>query len=73
MCENLIQLDNKTTALGIPRGSVNYTFTSDFNRDKAIELIDEFVALAKSKDLTIRQAQQLFLVCADAVMDSRLK
>lgn len=39
---------------------------------KFYELIYEFVDLAKSKGLTIRQAQYLFKACGDYVLEYKL-
>lgn len=36
------------------------------------KLMYEFIDLAKVKGLTIRQAQHLFITCADYVLESKL-
>jgi len=72
--ENLIKHTENSgvTTMG-ENDSARYYFTTDFEHDKACGLVREFTDLAKTKGLTIRQAQQLFLVCSDYVMDSELK
>ena len=39
--------------------------------DKYYEFMYEFVDLAKTKGLTIRQAQKLFVDCSDAILDTK--
>lgn len=49
-----------------------YEHPNGIDEDKYYELIYEFVDLAKSKGLTIRQAQKLFNDCIDAVLNTKL-
>ncbi len=49
-----------------------YETPQGLEEDKYYELMYEFVDLAKVKGLTVRQAQKLFIDCADAVLSTKL-
>jgi len=49
-----------------------YDIPKGMNSDDFYNLIYEFVNLAKEKGLTIRQAQYLFEVCSDYVLENKL-
>lgn len=40
--------------------------------DNYYEIMQQFIELAKVKGLTVRQAQKLFIDCADAVLSTKL-
>ena len=54
------------------KSGAKYAFSHDFCDKRALELVEEFTNTAKNKGLTIRQAQQVFLVCADYVLENEL-
>lgn len=49
-----------------------YEHPNGMDENKYYELMYEFVDLAKVKGLTVRQAQKLFIDCADAVLNTDL-
>ncbi len=73
--------DKKESALylspvGIPTKpadtGVTYIIPKNMNEDEFIAIVKTMVDLAKIKGLTVRQAQILFSVCAEYVLDCKL-
>lgn len=56
----------------ITRYGSAYDAPYGISEEKYIEIIEEFVGLAKIKGLTVRQAQKLFTDCANAVLGTKL-
>lgn len=59
-------MSNNVTDSGI-----TYKTPKGIDDDKFYSLIKEFSDLAKVKGLTVRQAQTLFYVCAEYVLDKK--
>lgn len=51
---------------------VGYEATHGLKEDYYYQIIYEFINLAKAKGLTVRQAQKLFIDCADMVLETKL-
>ncbi len=49
-----------------------YEIPKGIDDDNFYELMYEFVDLAKTKGLTVRQAQYLFDACSDYVLENKL-
>lgn len=50
----------------------SYKLPQGIDEKSFYALIDEFINIAKDKGLTIRQAQNLFISCSDAILDTNI-
>lgn len=50
---------------------VSYKIPHGIDSDKFYSIVKEFIDLAKIKGLTIRQAQTLFHVCSEYILDTK--
>lgn len=50
---------------------IAYKIPYGIEADKFYSIVEEFVDLAKVKGLTIRQAQTLFSVCSEYILDRK--
>ncbi len=51
---------------------IDYQIPKGVDEDEFMSYVKEFVALAKIKGLTVRQAQILFQVCSEYIFDCTL-
>lgn len=43
--------------------------SSDMDEETAIKIVNQFMTITKSNGLTIRQAQMMFRICSEYVLD----
>lgn len=43
--------------------------SSDMDEETAIKIVNQFMTITKSSGLTIRQAQMMFRICSEYVLD----
>lgn len=53
----------------IPNATSNYNLCRGFNNELCCSTVEEIIKMVKERGLTIRQAQQVFIICSDYILD----
>ena len=74
MCEDNKYITTKMLedSTNVCDNGISYKIPHGINSDKFYSLVKEFVDLLRIKGLTVRQAQLLFQVCSEYILDTKL-
>lgn len=70
-CFKYVSTTMLNSSINVCKNGVSYKIPYGIDSDKFYSLVSEFVDLAKIKGLTIRQAQTLFYVCSEYILDTK--
>lgn len=70
-CNKYVSTTMLKSSTNICDNGVSYKIPYGMDSDKFYSIVNEFVDLVKIKGLTIRQAQTLFYVCSEYILDTK--
>lgn len=70
-CSKYVSTTMLKSSTNVAQNGVSYKVPYGIDLDKFYSLVNEFVDLVKIKGLTIRQAQILFHVCSEYILDTK--